>query len=347
MLYELTDDQISKFPYYVENGLKIGLDTSDNMDKDQIPLLLKEIYKMSGINPLPENSVVYTRCPAEACMVIDILSNNRTFNSVFGSTETKELSQAYYSSMLATEIDNQCTENFAEAVALGKTIIHFRRNKNIKSLLKGAISNNISKCLHGSHESYWISYYEFFKNETNIDLIDLTNYIKFTKMVGWWFPFEEICIISNKPSKEIKFDDRKTLHSEDSPAIFYYEDSPSNVWAWHGVRYSKQWADNLTPERAITEENLELRRVACEMLGWINILDHLNSKVIDIDDNPEIGELLEVDIPDIGTEKYLKVRCGTGRDFALPVPPNMKTAHQANAWTYGLDINDYNPEVRT
>jgi len=42
------------------------------------------------------------------------------------------------------------------------------------------------------------------------------------------------------------------------------------------------------------------------------------------------------------------VRCGTGRTFALPVPPDMKTAIQANAWTYGLDPKDiFNLEVRT
>ena len=37
----------------------------------------------------------------------------------------------------------------------------------------------------------------------------------------------------------------------------------------------------------------------------------------------------------------------TGRRFALPVPPDMTTALQANAWSYGLDETDYKPEIRT
>jgi len=41
------------------------------------------------------------------------------------------------------------------------------------------------------------------------------------------------------------------------------------------------------------------------------------------------------------------VTCGTGRTFALPVPPEMTTALAANAWTYGLEAKDYMPEVRT
>ena len=45
----------------------------------------------------------------------------------------------------------------------------------------------------------------------------------------------------------------------------------------------------------------------------------------------------DLDIPDIGREKFLKVKCGTGREFAIPVPPDMKTALEANAWTYAIE----------
>ena len=65
--------------------------------------------------------------------------------------------------------------------------------------------------------------------------------------------------------------------------------------------------------------NVEQRRAACELVGWVNILSQLNAKTIDIDDD-DIGTLLEVEIPDSGKEKFLQVKCGTGREFALPVP---------------------------
>ena len=61
-----------------------------------------------------------------------------------------------------------------------------------------------------------------------------------------------------------------------------------------------------------------------------------------------IGNLVEVDIPQIGREKFLKVVCGTGRQFAIPVPPEMKTALEANAWTFGLTPEELLPlEIRT
>ena len=74
----------------------------------------------------------------------------------------------------------------------------------------------------------------------------------------------------------------------------------------------------------------------------------LDSVVVDEDGDPEIGTLLEVDLPDIGKEKFLKVLCGTGRTFALPVPPEMKTALEAQSWTWSIDEKDFfKPEIRT
>ena len=71
------------------------------------------------------------------------------------------------------------------------------------------------------------------------------------------------------------------------------------------------------------------------------------AKTINKDHDPEVGELVEVEIPEIGKERFVRVRCGTGREFAIPVPPNMRTALEANAWTYGVEPKDYQPEVRT
>jgi hypothetical protein len=65
----------------------------------------------------------------------------------------------------------------------------------------------------------------------------------------------------------------------------------------------------------------------------------LNAKRIDIDPDPQIGELLEVEMPEVGVERFLRVTCGTGRTFALPVPPTVTTALEANAWTYDIPID--------
>lgn len=106
--------------------------------------------------------------------------------------------------------------------------------------------------------------------------------------------------------------------------------------------------EKLTPAVALDQENAELRRAACEIIGWETILSQLNAVVIDADPDPEIGTLLRVDLPEAPNEQFLRVQCATGRLFALPVPNDMHTAIQAQAWLWGMNEADFiKPEVRT
>ena len=159
---------------------------------------------------------------------------------------------------------------------------------------------------------------------------------------------QKFCIVSDFPEL-LKIDEQNRAHGQDGPS-HRWRDGWS-LYHWHGVAVPEHWIMNknsLSAKEAITWENIEQRRAACEILGWAKILRELDAKVINEDGDPEIGTLVEVDLPDIGKEKFLRVLCGTKREFALPVPPNMKTALQANAWTFGMDIKDFVvPEVRT
>ena len=105
----------------------------------------------------------------------------------------------------------------------------------------------------------------------------------------------------------------------------------------------------LTPQIALKNSNIEQRRAACEILGWTRILDELKAKTIDHDNDPEIGELVQVNLPDLTTPaKFLRVRCGTGREFAIGIPPNINKALDAQAWMVGLEPKDFNrPEIRS
>ncbi len=163
---------------------------------------------------------------------------------------------------------------------------------------------------------------------------------------GWTWWHQNVLVISDRPT-HIKRDNNGRLHCETGPSIEYRDG-----WAlfhWHGVAIPGEWVIGKKPtaQEALACENVEQRRVACEIVGWSNILKQLNAKVIDRDEDEEIGTLLEVDLPDSGKERFLQVRCGTGRTFALPVPPDVRTALEANSWTYGLDQFNFKPEVRT
>ena len=61
----------------------------------------------------------------------------------------------------------------------------------------------------------------------------------------------------------------------------------------------------------------------------VSDLEGLHKRISELEENLVRGikdsHEKEVTIPDVGREKFLKVICGTGREFALPVPPDMTT----------------------
>ena len=149
----------------------------------------------------------------------------------------------------------------------------------------------------------------------------------------------------------IRFDEQLRLHYEAGPAVEYVD--RTGTYAWHGNIIPDVWItekDRPTAQEALQTENVELRRAAMEIVGWDAIIQQLDYSVIETDPDEEIGTLIEVRAPDIGMERerFLRVQCGTGRSFCLPVPPNIRTALEANAWTYDIDpsmLRDL--EVRT
>ena len=171
------------------------------------------------------------------------------------------------------------------------------------------------------------------------------------KSCGWAWAARDFLLMSDRPC-EIRLDQQRRPHAEKGASITWR--NGRRFYHWHGVMIPCEWVTGKPPsaKEALTRENIEQRRAACEIVGWNNILSELNARVIDEDVDEEIGALLEVTFPEVqrqqgATEKFLRVRCGTGRTFCLPVPRDMQTAIQTNAWTYGLNPEDFQPEVRT
>jgi hypothetical protein len=171
------------------------------------------------------------------------------------------------------------------------------------------------------------------------------------------------------PVVEVR-DPQGRLHCPHGPAVAHGDGTPE--FYWRGTRVPSYFIDitehwhqqhpgidlipltrpykKLTAEEALGFQNTEVRRAACEIVGWHNILEDLHATVIDKDPDPTIGELLQVLLPgdfESVVQQFLRVRCGTGRTFALAVPNTCRTALEANAWTYGLSPEDYKPEIRT
>jgi hypothetical protein len=166
---------------------------------------------------------------------------------------------------------------------------------------------------------------------------------------GWALPYEGVCFVSERHDI-CKLDEDGRIHALDGPAIRYPDGFA--IHAWHGTRIPAEWLEDkskLTAKIALTWSNIEQRRAAIEILGWSRVLDELKAKVIDADGDPQIGTLVEVQLPDLTRPaRFCRVQCGTGREFAVGVPPEIETALAAQAWMQGLPPTEFiRPEIRT
>jgi hypothetical protein len=178
-----------------------------------------------------------------------------------------------------------------------------------------------------------------------------------------------------------KFDNDMRMHSSTGPAFaaegfaFYY---------WHGIQVPPDFIVKkdklLTAEYIFGIRNMELRRCAIDIVGWDNILAHVQHRVLDKNRDPQIGELIEAQIPTTngqhnsfddegeddspptrgyrgrvpknprGFERHvlLRVQCGTGRFFSIPVHPQCRTALEAQAWMWNVPPGSFKPPaIRT
>jgi hypothetical protein len=149
------------------------------------------------------------------------------------------------------------------------------------------------------------------------------------------------------------------LHAEDGPAIAYpdgYE-----LYAWRGLRVPKEAFDAawLTADRIMKEENAELRRAHMEIYGQGRYMRDAGGVLLDEVHEPAFPGLIDAKLwklpnPD-GPEPLVCVECrnstpepdGEYKLYNLWVPPEVKTAHEALAWTFGLPVEDYLPLVET
>ncbi len=206
----------------------------------------------------------------------------------------------------------------------------------------------------GGMECFWQVFYAFARDVLGVKYKDedskqLDLWLDISRSTGWWWPFEGLVVCSDRPT-EIHWADTTPprLHNPAGPSVAY-----SDGWStyhWRGTAIPAEWItakDIVDPSLALTWENVEQRRCLAELLGWNKVLQGVNTRVIDQDSDPEIGTLLEADLPGAPKSRFIKVRCGTGRDFVLSVPSTIRTAKEGNAWSYSLTADDLNPEVRT
>ena len=193
--------------------------------------------------------------------------------------------------------------------------------------------------LGGSLWSAWPAFESFFREHCGLILPGNLSeraaaYAATSEAACYWWPNSSFIMACERP-RFIRLEDGR-LHSATGHAIEWPDGW--GLSAWRGTVVPDAWLSGNPPSaaEALQQQNVERRRAACEIIGWERIIAELGGKTIDRDPDPQIGELIEVNLPGSGKERFLRVKCATGRRFAIPVPRKIKTALAGNAWTYDI-----------
>jgi hypothetical protein len=198
----------------------------------------------------------------------------------------------------------------------------------------------------GAEYCWWVAWYTAARDIAGVTYTEeqsslLDTWAALMRSSGWWFPFSDVCIMTER-HRALHFDADRRLHCESGPAIECRDGF--RVYAWHGVRVPAEWIEDraaLDPATALTWANVEQRHAAAQIIGWARILETLPVRVIDSDPDPLFGDLLEVDLPDAPNSRFLRARCGTGRTIVIGVSPDARTAVEAGAMSYDVPVDVY------
>jgi len=228
----------------------------------------------------------------------------------------------------------------------------------------------------GNFWSAWDSYLSFFRHVAKLPL-DYSKYDAWETLAlhsSVRIVHSDFCMISDRPERLI-VDDQSRPHCEDGPFCRWRDGSA--LYAVHGVRVPMwiiEHPERITVSAINAEQNLEVRRVMIDKYGQEKFIVDSGAQVIHTDD---FGSLLRKNLN--GDEALVMVKVvnstpeadGTFKDYFLRVHPELRplppgewseerkrefvmqqqpqvlTARNAVASTFGLRGEDYDPDLET
>ncbi|NYE44046.1 hypothetical protein HEB29_005057 [Streptomyces fulvorobeus] len=195
----------------------------------------------------------------------------------------------------------------------------------------------------GQHDAPWLAAFDGRGDR-------LTGLAAVARNAGWWWPYERVAVISERPAV-LHRDEAGRLDHGEGPALSYPDGFA--LHAWRGMPVPAEFLAELatlTPDRIRGEENAELRRVMLEYYGYDRYLAESGAQPVHHD---ETGTLWRIAMD--GDEDVVMVEVvnstpepdGTCRTYWLRVPPGTRTAKEGVAWTFGLDGQAYAPVRQT
>lgn len=296
----------------------------DNLPKEEVERVMRDVFN----NYLD-------RAPVREAKKIDPIEKNPDLMEIH----------------VARDIKRQATREFLPFITGRKSVTDedVAKFENIRL-------DYTSTYFYGHGDAYWVSYYLYCRDVVGVEFTTensnrLDAWAETTRSLGWFYPHESVCILTDR-SLQLHMDDQNRLHHDSEPACLWRDGW--RIYFSRNVRvpmYVFEKPELLNPKRIDEQDNQEVRRVMIERYTPERYL--LESRATLLDDDPEWGKLYRKPIPD--DEPIVMVSVinstpepdGTYKNYWLRVPPTMKKAKEAVAWTFGKSADEYQPDQQS
>jgi hypothetical protein len=198
----------------------------------------------------------------------------------------------------------------------------------------------------------WLAAYDFFGRACGVGAVErLDGLMELTRSAGWWWwPVRGAVVLSERPD-DIHLDDQGRLHAARGPALAYPDGWA--LWAWHGIRVPRAVIENpesLPAREVLAEPDVEVRRIMIDRVGPERLIRDGGARRVAED---ETGILWRLDLAEDEPLVCVEVTDATRgpdaayRRYVLRVPPDVRSAREAVAWTFGVDTGEYRPAIET
>jgi len=175
---------------------------------------------------------------------------------------------------------------------------------------------------------------------------DLAALLDLAQSCAGWVLYENVAILLDRPC-EINLDSRRRLHNANGMAVKYRDGW--GVYCWRGVTVSREvieHPENITVQEIELEPVWEIQRVKIERYGFDRYVRDAKVQEIQRDDS---GILYRQELASGAARLFVKVlnasaeADGTRKEYVLPVPSKVQTAHEAVVSTMRQRVEDYWP----
>ncbi len=199
---------------------------------------------------------------------------------------------------------------------------------------------------YSPHELGWLGTYQFLHDDCGV--VEATQQLaglwQVAAHVGWIVPHENVCWLSER-HHVLKADANERLHCATGPALSYRDGL--TVHMWKGVQVPGHLIENpsrITARTIDRELDPVVRRCMIDIITPERYIAMGSAVRINQDETGTLWRKLWW-----GFDAWAAVEVvngtpepdGTRKHYYLQVPPTVRTAREAVAWTYGLSENQY------